>query len=170
MLEIGSVVTAKVLSIEAYGLFAKSGDDDIFVDHGEFSWRNQPDRVACLSESDAIEVRVLRLAYAKGLYACSIKRVNPDDSPYRQLSRLPIGTILKGKAVRIMGKRMCVDLDNGAFGFIDSPHTTMLDRSFPFDVDVVIAALEVDTCQLLLVPASTIRMQTSITSAGASLP
>jgi hypothetical protein len=43
-----------------------------------------------------MDVAVLRLNYEKNTYAGSVKHLHPEENPYRELSRMPIGTVFDG--------------------------------------------------------------------------
>jgi hypothetical protein len=100
---------------------------------------------------DFFDVFVLRYNYRDKVIVGSIKKLHPEENPYRELSRLLPGTRLSGRLDLELADDVLVLLENGARGNI--PKKLM---PSPFGknemVDVVISALDVEQGQLTLEP------------------
>ncbi len=154
MIEIGSVISARIERIEPYGLFLRSGDEDVFVTADNFTWRAGQNPVARMKPGDVVEVRVLRYNYELRTTVASLKHVHPERNPYRELSRLPPGTLLHAKVQydNYDDGGLLVRLENDATGFIPKAKAPV-GVSPGDEIDVVIFSLEVDSGDLRLEPA-----------------
>jgi ribosomal protein S1 len=97
MLEIDSIVRARILATGTT-LLLRSGDQEIFVNHHEIHWPPSPkeEPAKIFPIGNEIDVYVLGYLYSRGRVLGSIKRVDSNANPYRKLSRLEPGTILRG--------------------------------------------------------------------------
>ena len=149
MVEIGSVIRARIIRVEPYGVFLRYGDQTVFVHLPEVAWldkRGLPDR---FQVGEELDVYVLRYNYEQKQIVGSIRRLHPEQNPYRMLSRLEPGEILCGKVTNLMGDLVTVRLANGAWGHIPK-YRLHTDVKVGDAVKVVIAALEVDEGRLAL--------------------
>lgn len=153
MLEIGSTHVATITHTEPYGVFLAVGGDRVFVHGIEIRWPAAPDPLAGKAAGDAIKVLILRLNYRKRIYAASIRRLFPEQNPYRRLSRLPPDECLDGRLVAYQGNHGVVRFSDGAIGYIPIHLLGPQTGPMPRDIRVKIDALEVDKGFLDLVPA-----------------
>ncbi len=153
MVEIGSVIQARVERIEPYGVFLKYETEKVFVHLPEVSWQDLGDPGESVQVDDILGVYVLRYHYLKREIVGSIRRLHPEQNPYRQLSRLPPGEVLRGQVKSTYRDGATVVLPNGARGHV--PRTQVDQHNLkPGDEALVnIAALEVDEGCLTLAVA-----------------
>lgn len=149
MVEIGSIIQARVIRVEAYGLFLKHNDETVFVVLPEVSWLDNRDLRERVSVGEVFDVYVLRYNYEKKEIVGSIRRAHPERNPYRALSRLPPGRVLCGKVVQTLDEQVRVRLANGATGHIPA-YRVPIHLENGEAVEVVIACLEVDEGDLVL--------------------
>ncbi len=151
MIEIGSVITGRIERIEPYGVFLKYGAETVFVDAANLLWRRGTNPLASAKPGDDLRVVVLRYNYRDRITVASLKHAHPEDNPYREVSRLPPGTVLRGKVECVHYDSVSVRLDNGAMGLIPkvlAPANAMKGN----EIDVVISSLEVESGDLRLEP------------------
>lgn len=143
MVAIGSVIKARVIRIEHYGIYLKHGQEDVLVLVPEVSWEKTPDLRVAFQTGDEIDLVVLRYNYQKRVIVGSIKRLHPEQNPYRELSLLEPGKILHGTVATIYDDAVQVRFPNGAWGHIPK---NRLDRCLQVggSVPVVITDLDVD--------------------------
>ena len=149
MVEIGSVIRGRVIRVEPYGVFLCYGDETVFVHLPEIAWSDKkhlPERFRVGEEQD---VYVLRYNYEDKMIVGSIRRLHPEQNPYRTLSRLEPGEVLCGKVSNALGNSVTVQLANGAWGRIPK-YRLHTDVKVGDAVKVKIAALDVDEGHLTL--------------------
>jgi ribosomal protein S1 len=154
MLEIGGIIEGTVKRIEPYGLFLNHEDGTVVVLVPEVSWRGHPGLLERFQVGDLLRALILRYNYQDNVYVGSIRRLHPEENPYRELSRLRPRTVLQGKVKSLAGNEVTVSLPNGAFGHVPKrrmPAHWQRDQIVP----VVITALEVDEGRLWLDAAET---------------
>src|SRR5438105_4118468 len=110
MLEIGSVIRGSVVRVEPYGLYLKSGDQTVVVLAPEVSWFGKGELRQCVRVGEVFDVLVLRFNYPKREVVGSIRRLKPEENPYRHLSRLEPGTVLRGCVTGVYRDGVAVDL------------------------------------------------------------
>jgi ribosomal protein S1 len=149
MVEIGSVIEAAVEGVEVYGLFLKHGQEHVFVHLPDVSWTDTRDLRERFKPGDVLKVFVLRYNYRDRIVVGSLRRLCPEDNPYRALSRLPPGTLLEGRVTSLAGDEVTVEVANNAHGYLPKIHLhkqlTLGQR-----VRVAISGLEVDEGRLRL--------------------
>jgi len=153
MVEIGSVIHAQVTRVEPYGIFLEHAAGPVSVLLPDVWWSAKGSLRENIRVGDRFDVLVLRYNYRDRIIVGSIKRLHPEENPYRQLSRLEPGTVLSGKVRHGAGSEVTVELENGAWGHV--PKRLLPAEPRAGDVlEVTIAGLEVDEGRLWLEPAS----------------
>jgi small subunit ribosomal protein S1 len=150
MIEIGSVVSAQVERVEPYGVYFRAADDTVLVLAPDVAWTGRVNLAEAFPVGTTRDVMILRLNYKTGEYVGSIRRLHPEDNPYRQISLRRPGEVLHGKVTGAYSNGASVRLPNGAYGNV--PATELRDRivSVGDEVEVVIRALDVDEGRLTL--------------------
>src|SRR5262249_6576499 len=97
MIEIGAIVEAKVTRVEPYGIYLAHGNDTILVVLNNVAWLPSPTTLASFRPGQAVHVLVERLNYENGIYSGSLRKLDPEGNPSRQLSREPLGKVFVGK-------------------------------------------------------------------------
>jgi ribosomal protein S1 len=151
MVEIGSTIEAAVTRVEHYGVHLDYAGQEVLVLVPEFAW--QPVNLAnAVRVGDRLKVLVLRYNYKTKQIVGSVRRLHPEQNPYRELSRLPPGVALCGKVTFAATDAVTVRLPNGAWGHL--PKRLLAHEVKAGDaVAVEIDAVEVDEGQLTLKPA-----------------
>jgi ribosomal protein S1 len=152
MVEIGSVIEGRVVRVEPYAVYLKHGDETVIVLAPEVAWRGQRDPRERVRIGESFRVLVLRYNYEAREIVGSIRRLQPEQNPYRQLSQLDVGSALRGKVVFAAGSDLSVELPNGARGLLPR-HLLGKELRVGDPVEVVVADLEVDEGRLTLRPA-----------------
>jgi small subunit ribosomal protein S1 len=152
MVEIGSTIDAVVTQVEQYGVYLEHDGEEVLVLIPEFSWQPVRDLKSAVRVGERLKVLVLRYNYKKRQIVGSVRRLHAEQNPYRELSRLPPGEVLRGKVRFVAGGAVTVALPNGAWGHLPkrllAPGLNVGD-----DVEVEIDALDVDEGRLILAPA-----------------
>ena len=154
MLEVGSTVEAEVKMVKPYGVYLEHAGHEILVLIPEVSWNPTHNLEAAVRVGDRRKVYLLRYIYQKKQYAGSFRRLQPEENPYRVLSRLPPGEVLPGRVGQLLGDEWTIHLPNGAYGHVPNANACM-DWHHGDRVAVRIAALEVDEGRLTLASAHT---------------
>jgi ribosomal protein S1 len=163
MVEIGTTIEACVTRVEPYGVFLKHGTADVFVPLPEISWSRIPSLHDAVRVGQIVCLRVVRFNYRDRVLVGSMRRAHPEENPYRKLSRLEPGTVLRGKVIFTSGYSFRIELPNSIVGSM--PMCSTDSRYEVGDaVDVVITALEVDDGVLELGPAGSINRPVGISS------
>jgi ribosomal protein S1 len=152
MVEIGSVIEAVVTRIEHYGVYLRHDGDEILVLIPEFSWHPVKNLQEVVRVGDRLRVQVLRYNYQDRRFVGSVRRLQQEDNPYRQLSRLPPGEVLDGTVLHTAGDDLTIRLPNGVWGYLPKRCLTSEARAGDL-IKVEIAALDVDEGRLTLAPA-----------------
>jgi ribosomal protein S1 len=152
MLEIGSVVEGQVVRVEPYGIYLKHGDETVIVLAPEVSWHEKGDLRERVRVGQTFRVHVLRYNYQTREIVGSVRRLQPEQNPYRDLSRLAPRSVLRGKVVFAAGSDFTVELPNGAWGLLPK-HLVQKELKVGDPVEVEVADLEVDEARLGLQPA-----------------
>lgn len=151
MVEIGSVIRGKVNRVEPYGVWLEYGREPVLVLAPEVSWTEPRPLREVFRTDDECDVVVLRYNDRDRVIVGSIRRLHPEQNPYRQLASLQPGTILGGRVRLLAGDQVTIELPNRAWGHV--PRHTLPDGVQTGDgVDVEIVAIEVDEGRLLLAP------------------
>jgi hypothetical protein len=122
MLEVDSLVDATVVRVGTELLLEAQGHE-IFVDHSELFWPPWPPNVdlqRLYPLGSKVPVYIKGYMYALRRVLGSIKRVDPNSNPYRQLSRLDAGTVLDGHVTFLLPdpETLSVTLSNGTPGHV----------------------------------------------------
>jgi len=152
MVEIGSIIRARVTRLEPYGIFLEHAEGPVCVLLPDVSWSAQGDLQERIRVGAEYDVLVLRYNYRDRIVVGSIKRLHPEENPYRQLSRLEPGTALPAKVRHSAGSEVTVELENGAWGHAPR-HLLPAGLKAGDLIEVVITGLEVDEGRLWLEPA-----------------
>jgi ribosomal protein S1 len=162
MVEIGSIIRARVVRVENYGVWLDYQGQKVLVLVPEFSW--QPTNLKeVVKEGAELDLQVIRFNYQDQVLVGSLRRLRPEENPYRHLSRLPPGTVLEGKlgsvtALEASGNKeprlvspsqVRVELTNGVSAYV-SRHRLPAEIHSGQPVRVVITGLEVDDGRLSL--------------------
>src|SRR5947209_11768997 len=118
MVEIGSIIRATVSRVEPYGVWMDHPAGPVLVLVPEVSWSDRRPPSQWMRPGDEFDVYVLRYNYRDRVIVGSMRRLRPEENPYRQLARLEPGTVLRGRARLIAGDAVSVALANGAWGDI----------------------------------------------------
>src|SRR5437899_6301063 len=152
MLEIGKVVQACVTRKEPYGVYLQHGDHTILVLAPEVAWKDTRQAMDRIVPGDVMDVLLLLYNYVDNTYSGSVRRLHPEENPFRTLSRLEPGTILHGNVTLVAGNEVSVQLSDGAWGHVPNH----LLRRLPArgdEIEVVIAGIDIDEGRLWLEPA-----------------
>jgi ribosomal protein S1 len=152
MLEIGSVVQARVTDKKPYGVYLQFEDQSILVLAPEIAWHDNREAMDQIRPGDVLEVQILLCNYPNKEFSGSLRRARQQDNPYRVLSRLEPGNVLRGVVRRSDRDDIAVDLPYGARGKIPKHYLRRTPTSGE-EMDVVILSLLVDEGQLWLEPA-----------------
>jgi ribosomal protein S1 len=159
MTEIGSIIRAPVVEARPYGIYFQHGEEKVIVLAREVFWIAQGDLRKRIHIGDVFDILVLGYNYQKQEIIGSIRRLHPEENPYRQLSRLPPLAVLQGKVVAVYRSHTNVRLANGAHGHLAHDHLPCSGYEQPQlrpgdDIHVTIRALEVEegTLSVSLVP------------------
>ncbi len=152
MLEIGTILRAKVVRVEPYGVFLQHGDEKIFVHLPEVSWRDRRPLQEWIHPGEVIDVLAIGYNYIDRAIIASMRRIYPDENPFRELARLEPGTVLVAKVKATDGDELSVALSNGAWGHLPKLTLTRIpDRGD--DIEVVISDLWADDGRARFEPA-----------------
>jgi ribosomal protein S1 len=152
MVEIGSVIRAKVTRVEAYGIYLDHEGQTVCVLAPDIAWHDTRKLLERAHVGEEYEVRVLRYNYRDRIIVGSIRLLHPEENPYRELSLLAPGEPLRGQVTGAAGGEFTVELPNGAWGHLPQrllPHQVKVGD----DVHVEISALDVYEGRLRLAPA-----------------
>ncbi len=153
MVEIGSIIRATVSRVEPYGVWMSHAAGPVLVLVPEASWSDHRPLSEWIRPGDEYDVFVLRYNYRDRVIVGSIRRLHPEENPYRQPARLEPGTILHGRVRLVAGDAVSVVLPNGAWGNV--PRASFSTEIRPGDeIDVIITAIEVDEGRLSLATAA----------------
>jgi ribosomal protein S1 len=153
MVEAGSVIKAVVTKIEPYGIWLKYEGEKVLVLIPDVSWKEITHPSELARTGDSLDVFVLRYNYQDQVIVGSIKKLHPEENPYRELSRLPPGTPLPGKVDLVLPDELLVVLENGARGSIKK-QLMPGQRGRGELVNAVISALDVEQGLLTLEPCA----------------
>jgi ribosomal protein S1 len=117
MIEVGSIVEGTVERVELYGIYLKHGDETVIVLAPEVSWQGGDIREK-VAVGDKVQAKILRLNYKTGEHVGSIRRLQQDRNPYRRLSRLPRGTVLRGRVAGVYADDITVRFSDEVWGHL----------------------------------------------------
>jgi ribosomal protein S1 len=152
MVEIGSVIRAKVTRVEPFGIYLDHEGQTVCVLAPDIAWHDTRKLLERAQIGEEYDVRVLRYNYRDRIIVGSIRLLHPEENPYRELSLLAPGELLHGKVTCAAGGELTVVLPNGAWGHLPQrllPHEVKVGD----DVNVEISALDVYEGRLRLAPA-----------------
>jgi len=152
ILEIGSVVQARVTRKEPYGVCLQYGEHTILVLAPEIAWRDGREAMDRIQAGNVLDVFVVLHNYVDKVYSGSLRRLHPEENPFRALSRLEAGTVLHGKVTQLAGDQVSVELPDDASGHIPKHLLRRLPAKGE-EIEVVIRGLDVDQPHLSLEPA-----------------
>lgn len=112
MIEIGTIVEARIARVESFGIFLVCGEDRIFVPLNNVAWVPSPTTLADFSVGQIIKVLIERLNYESNIYCGSFKILDSTGNPYRELSRNPPGTVFLGRIKMIHQNGVTVEVGN----------------------------------------------------------
>jgi small subunit ribosomal protein S1 len=152
MVEIGSVIEARVARLEPYGAWLKHNGENVLVLIPELSWQPIRHPQQLVAVGDNVRVLVQRYNYKDRVIVGSVKALHPEQNPYRKLARLEPGTVLHGRVTLVTSDDVSVELPDNACGHI-SKHLLRRMPAKGETIEAFIAALEVDEGRLWLEPA-----------------
>lgn len=100
MVEIGSIIRGKVNRVEPYGVWLEHAQGPVLVLAPEVSWSDRRPLSEMIRPGEQYDVIVLRYNYRDHVAVGSIRRLHPEENPYRQMARLEPGTVLRGRVLR----------------------------------------------------------------------
>jgi ribosomal protein S1 len=128
-------------------LFLSHKADTIFIPMGNVAWQSTAATIAAFQPGQKLRVLVERLNYKTKIYAGSMKNLDPESNPYRELSRNDPERVYTGNVKMVHHDGVVIDLGNGCVGDLPlTDETKTLETGS--QVDVQIAALEVDAQKL----------------------
>src|SRR5689334_12205771 len=136
MVEVGTNIQARVVRIEAYGIWLKYAEEDVLVLVPEVSWKSVSRPEELVKIGDVRELRVLRYNYKDHVIVGSFKALHPEENPYRKLSRLEPGTILLGKVSMVLDDAVKVDLPDSVYGTIPRSRALEVSRGDTVEVKI----------------------------------
>jgi len=153
MVEIGSIIEAVVTRVEHFGIFLQHDGEEVVVLLPEFSWEPVHDLRQLVRVGDLLQVLVVRYNYQKKQIVGSIRRLQQEKNPYREIARLAPETVLHGVVMNTAGSDLSIRLPNGAWGYLAKrllPTEPRIGETVAVKVDCV----EVDEGRLILAPSS----------------
>lgn len=149
MVDVGTIIRAKVTRVEPYGVYLEHAQGPVIVLVPEVSWadaRPLRERIQLETEHDVL---VLRYNYRDKIIVGSIRRLDQEHNPYRQLALLEPGTVVTGRVVHLANDTVTVELPNGAWGHVPKKHDSDgLKRDD--ELKLTISSVEVDEGRLYL--------------------
>jgi ribosomal protein S1 len=149
VIEIGAVVDAVVSRVEPFGVYLTQDKDTIFVPLSNLAWLPHPLTIAALQPGQTVMVLVERLNYKTKVYAGSVKRLHPEENPYRAFSRQPPDQVFGGKVKMIHHDGVVVDVGKGCVGELPLTEQTKA-LAEGSQVQVQITALELNEQRMTL--------------------
>lgn len=113
----GQVVKGKVRRITSFGAFIDLGGIDGLLHISELAWHHVDHPAEVLREGEEIEVKILDIDRAKDKISLSRRQVLP--SPWEKVKeKYTVGSLVKGKVVRLVPFGAFVELESGVDGLI----------------------------------------------------
>jgi small subunit ribosomal protein S1 len=134
-LPVGSKVKGTIRNLAAFGAFIeiKEGVDGL-IHVSDMSWTkkiNHPSEI--LKKGDKVDLVILAVDKEKRRIALSMKHLY--DDPWENISeKMPTGTEIKGKVIRLLDRGAVVELENEIEGFI--PNTQLTSESIQKSGDI----------------------------------
>lgn len=116
-LEVGQKVSGTVSNITNFGAFVDLGGIDGLIHSSQLSWKriNKPSEI--LSVGQEVEATVIQIDKENERISLSMKK--EEDNPWLNIeTRYPVGSIIKGKVVRMVPFGAFVELEEGLDGLI----------------------------------------------------
>ncbi|RKZ51152.1 MAG: hypothetical protein DRR16_23115 [Candidatus Parabeggiatoa sp. nov. 3] len=146
------VLEAKVVRIEAYGVYLDYLGKEILVLIPELSWKpiQHPSEIVQLDER--VRVYIIKYNYETQKIVGSIKILAQESNPYYKLRRFGIGTEVKAKIKGIYDDEATIILPFNIWEFV--PKTILPDNINPGDeIEVIIQEVDADQRRVKLKPA-----------------
>ncbi|MDO4281840.1 MAG: bifunctional 4-hydroxy-3-methylbut-2-enyl diphosphate reductase/30S ribosomal protein S1 [Peptococcaceae bacterium] len=147
-IEEGQVLKGRVQRIANFGAFVDLGGVDGLLHISEMGWGRVKQPTDVVNVGDEIEVYVLSADREKGKISLSLKKLieNPWDNAEE---KFPVGSVLKGKVVRIAPFGAFVSLADGVDGLvhisqISWEHVDKVEDALSIGQEVDVKVLEVD--------------------------
>ena len=148
-IEVGAVITGRVMSVRDFGAFVDLGGNVQGLLHvSEMAWSRVNDTAAIVKPGDAITVKVLRVDDDKQKISLGLKQLM--DDPWATVpARYEIGSIQTGRVARVAPFGAFIELEPGIDGLIPIAETGLardmdLKRAFPVGAQVEVVILEID--------------------------
>ncbi len=152
MIKEKQVVEAKVVCIEAYGVYLDYQGEEILVLIPELSWKpiQHPSEIVQLDER--VRVYIIKYNYDTQKFVGSVKILDQESNPYYKLIRFGIGTEVKAKIKGIYGDEATVILP---FNIWEPVSKTILpDNINPGDeIKIIIQEVDADKKRVKFKPA-----------------
>lgn len=111
-LAIGSICEGTVRSLTDFGAFVDLGGVDGLIHVSELSWNRIKHPSEVVAIGDKVQVYVKELDVEKNRISLGYKRI--EDDPYHEIeTRYPIGTVVKGKVVRMFPFGAFIEIADG---------------------------------------------------------
>ena len=111
-IEVGDIYEGVVRNLTDFGVFVDIGGVDGLVHISELSWKRIKHPSEIVSVDDVIQVYVKDFDKERKRISLGYRRI--DDDPYADIEeRFPVGSIIKGKVVRMFNFGAFVEIDEG---------------------------------------------------------
>lgn len=111
-IEVGDIYEGVVRNLTDFGAFVDIGGVDGLVHISELSWKRIKHPSEVVSVDDVIQVYVKDFDKERKRISLGYRRI--EDDPYREIEeRFPVGSIIRGKVVRMFNFGAFVEIDKG---------------------------------------------------------
>lgn len=110
-LKVGEVVSGKVVSIAAYGVFVDIGGFNGLIHVSELSWDKVRNPASIVKVGDEVQAKVVDVKTRKRRVGLSIRQLQPDP-----LSAVTVGEVVPGKVMRLVDFGAFIDIGGGLEG------------------------------------------------------
>ena len=137
VLKTSETTLAEVIDVRDNGLYLRADGRDGFINVTELTWAPGPVVPSCFAKvGDTIAVHVY--AVTESAFYASLKALNPQGDPFRDLSIYSEGAVHRGHVWAIRAYGVHVLLESGAIGLLPSQTQTHAPRiGDPVEVEVV---------------------------------
>jgi small subunit ribosomal protein S1 len=150
-IEIGAVVTGRVVSVREFGAFVDLGAGVQGLLHvSEMGWSRVSDPSAVVKVGDEVTVKVLRIDAKDGGDKIALGLKQLSDDPWQAVPvKYPAGKVAHGRVARVAEFGVFVELEPGVVGLLPIGETGIgkdadLRRTFVLGAEVGVLVLDVD--------------------------
>jgi len=116
-LEVGDLVTGRVSNITGFGAFVDLGGIDGLIHSSELSWKRISKPSDILKIGQEVKARVIQIDKENEKISLSLKK--EEENPWTNVEqKYPVGSVVKGKVVRMVPFGAFVELEDGLDGLI----------------------------------------------------